>query len=62
MLVLRLRVVGGLDEELSVVSCGNDVRDVLAVELEEPVKNPGTTSGTSFSVLHWVILQCLVGF
>ena len=30
-------------------SCGNDVEDELAPELED---NPGTTTGTKFSVLH----------
>ena len=42
LVVLRRRVVAGLDD----VSCGNDVGDVLAVELEEPVDNLGTTIGT----------------
>ena len=42
VLVLRPRVVAGLDEESSVETCGKDVGDVLAVELEEPVDNPGT--------------------
>ena len=32
LLVLRRRVVAALDEESSVVSCGNDVGDVRAVE------------------------------
>ena len=56
LLVLRLRIVAELDEESSVVSCGNDVGDVLAVELEESVDNPGRTIGTKFSVLHCVLL------
>ena len=43
MLVLSRRGVAGLDEESSDVSCGNDVGDALALELEEPVDNPGTT-------------------
>ena len=34
------------------VSCGNDVEDELALELEDPVDNPGATKGTKFSVLH----------
>ena len=55
MLVLSLRVAG-LDEKSSDVSCSNDVGDVLAVELEESVENPGTTIGTTFSVLHWMFL------
>ena len=41
----------GVDEESSDESCGHDVEDVLALELEEPVDNPGTTIGTEFSVL-----------
>ena len=41
-LVLRRRLVAGLDVE-SAVSCVDDVGDVLALELEEPVDNPGTT-------------------
>ena len=60
LLGLRRRVVAGLDEESSVVSCGNDVGDALAVELEEPVGNPGTTIGALFSVLHLIILHCLI--
>ena len=56
LLVLRRRVVAALDEESSVVSCGNDVGDVRAVELEELVDNPGTTIGTKFAVLHWICL------
>ena len=28
------------------MSSGNDVEDELALELEEPVANPGTTIGT----------------
>ena len=38
----------GLDKVSSDVSCGNDVEDVLALDLEEPVDNPGTTIGTTF--------------
>ena len=60
MLVWSLRVVAGLDEESSDVPCGVDVVDALALELEEAVDNPGTTIGTKFSVLHWVLLPCLV--
>ena len=45
--VLLRRLVAGLGVESSTVkSCGNDVGDVLAVELEEAVDNPGTTIGT----------------
>ena len=52
--VLRRRIVAGLDVESSVESCGDDVGDVLTVELEELVDNLGTTIGTSFSVLHCI--------
>ena len=45
-LVLSLRVVAGLGEESSDVPCGNNVEDVLALELEEPADNPGTEIGT----------------
>ena len=48
----------GHDEESSVVSCGNDVGDVHAVELEAPV-DPGTTIDIKFSVLHLVFLPFL---
>ena len=48
--VSSLRGVAGPDE-----SCGNDVEDKLALELEEPVDNPGTKIGTKFSVLHRII-------
>ena len=34
-------------------SCGNDVEDELAIELDD---NPGTTTGTKFSVLHRIIV------
>ena len=34
------------------VSCGNDVMDELALELEKPVDIPGATTGTKISVLH----------
>ena len=34
-------MVAGLDVESSVESCGNDVADVLVVELEELVERPG---------------------
>ena len=54
MILLRRRVVAGLDQGSSDVSCGNDVGDVLALELEQPVDDPGTTIGTFFTVLHWV--------
>ena len=60
MLVSSLRVVAGLDAVSSDVSCCNDVEDVLALELEELVDNPGTTIGTKFSVWHWVRLPLVV--
>ena len=48
-----LRSVAGLGDVSSEESCGNDVEDVLALELEEPLDNPGTTIGNEFSVLQW---------
>ena len=48
---LVLLLNGGVPPD---VSCINDVEDVLALELEESVDNPGTTIGTKFSVLHWL--------
>ena len=42
MLVPSRRVIAGLAEETSDVSCGKDVGNALALELEEPVDNPGT--------------------
>ena len=56
-LVLRRRIVAGRDVESSVEFCGNEFGDVLAVELEEPVDDPGTTIGTKASVLHWMFLS-----
>ena len=50
-------MVDGLDV-VSSVSCVTDVGDVLAVNLEELVDNPGTTFGAQFSVLHWIF--CLL--
>ena len=44
-------MVAGQNVEYS-TSCGNDVEDVLVVEVEDPVDNPGTTVGTWFSALH----------
>ena len=38
-----------LDQTSPVVT---NVEDELALELEEPVDNNGTTTGTKFSVLH----------
>ena len=49
-----------LDEVSSDVSCGNDAKDVLGPELEEPVENPGTTIGTKFSVLQRIVLPFVV--
>ena len=46
MPALSLRIGAGPDEESSDVPCGPDVGDVLSLELEEPVDNPGTTIGT----------------
>ena len=57
--VSSFRVVAGLDEVSSDVSCSKDVEDVLAVELEEPVDNHGTTIGMTFSVLHRILFPCL---
>ena len=42
----RRRMVAGLDVQSSAESCGSDVGDVFAVELEDPVDNPETTIGT----------------
>ena len=36
----------------SSTSCGNDIEDVLAVELEDPVDNLGASVGTWLSELH----------
>ena len=55
-LVSSLRVLAGLGEVLD-ESCANDVEDELALELEE---NPGTTTGTTFFVLHRIICPLLV--
>ena len=44
MVLQGRRVVAGVDEESSVASCGDDAGDVLAVELEEQVGSPGTTT------------------
>ena len=43
-LVSSLRFAAGLHEVSSYVSCGNDVEDERALELEEPVANSGTTN------------------
>ena len=63
MLVSSRRVVARLDEVSSDVSCGKDVEDVLALELQEPVDNPWTSIGTQFSVFHWMFFhffKCVV--
>ena len=41
--VSSLRCAAGLEGFSPDVSCGNDVEDELALELEEPVANPGGT-------------------
>ena len=41
-------------------SCGTDVGDVGAAELEELVDKPSTTIGTKFSVLHFIRLPSLM--
>ena len=48
-------IVVRFDEVSSDLSCVEDVTDVLELELEEPVDNPGTTIGTKFCVLHWML-------
>ena len=37
-----------LTKKSTAVSCCNNLRDVLALELGEPVDNPGTTIGIFF--------------
>ena len=54
-LVLSLHFVAGRDEVPSYVSCGSDMDDELALELEEPVTNPGQQSA-KLSVLHRSLL------
>ena len=39
-------------ESTRIESCGADIEDVLVDELEGPIDNPGSTTGTSFSVLQ----------
>ena len=57
---LLLRVVAGLGVEASrIESCGTDVVDVLADELEGRVDRPRTTIGAKFSVLHRIFLPFL---
>ena len=51
-----LRSVSGLEDVLC-ESCGGDVADKLVPEFDD---NPGTTSGTKFSVLQNVVFPCLV--
>ena len=50
------RKLAGLGEVLD-ESCGNGVKDDLALELHD---NPGTATGTKFSVLHRIIVPFLV--
>ena len=51
-----LRTPAGLEEVLD-ESCGGDAEDELAPELDD---NPGTTTGTKFSVLHRILFPSLV--
>ena len=53
--VSSVRCVAGLEGILSDVSCGNDLGDELALELENPVANPGAAIGTKFFVLLRII-------
>ena len=41
-------------EEVLDESCGNDVEDYLALELDD---SPGPTIGTTLSVLHIILFQ-----
>ena len=45
----RVGFPAGLEEVVE-ASCGNDVEDELALELDD---NPGTTKSTTFSALDW---------
>ena len=47
-----LRKLAGLENVL-IESCGDDVEDELVLELDD---NPGTTTGTTFSVLKRNVL------
>ena len=58
-LVLSLLVDAGCCVGVT-ASCGKDVGDAGAAELEEPVDRPGTTSGTYFAVLHFIRLPFLM--
>ena len=51
-----LRSVAGLEDVLD-ESCGIDVEDELVPDLDD---KPGTTRGTKLSVLHIIVLSCLV--
>ena len=57
--ILSLRIVAGRFVEFT-VSCVNDVGDVGEVELDEPVANPGATSGTYCCVRHCILLPFIV--
>ena len=59
LLVLSLLVDAGCCVGAT-ASCDNDVGDVGAAELEEPVDEPGTTIGTWFAVLHFIRLPSLM--
>ena len=48
--------VAALEEVLD-ESCGIDVEDELAPDLDD---NPGITMGTKFSVFHIILCPCLV--
>ena len=50
-----LRCVAGPEWTPPEMSCGNDVEDELALELEEPVDIPGTITSTKLAVVfdHW---------
>ena len=54
--VSSLRSLAGLEDVLN-ESCGGDVEDELAPELDD---NPWTTRGTKFSVLQGILFPCLV--
>ena len=51
-----LRCGAGLEDALD-ESCGGDVEDELVPEFDD---NPGTTTGTKFSVWQRIFFPCLV--
>ena len=59
LLVLRRRLVAGLDVESS-VSCVNDVRDVLHLNWKNRSIILEQRSVHSFSVLHWMFLPFVI--